>query len=267
MYCQSFENCGYCALASPEIWRLSASHKVAINENYGRELLELHTLGADGGYTQQDVIAAARALTGWSIATPREGGAFVFRPEWHDAEPKSFLGVTLPAGRGIDDGEQVLDIVARHPSTARYIATKLVRRFVSDSPPGSLVERAAVEFQRSDGDIRRVMALIISSPEYAHGVPGALKNALDWLVGGPELYQKPVGLLNPSPRSTHAHAALVEILTTMAARVSSEASAVVPLSGRPLDAAAIVGDPELSLAIRSALDALVRAASTPARGL
>jgi len=110
-------------------------------------------------------------------------------------------------------------------------------------------------------------ALLISSPEYAHGVPGALKNALDWLVGGPELYQKPVGLLNPSPRSTHAHAALVEILTTMAARVSPEASAVVPLSGRPLDAAAIVGDPELSLAIRSALDALVRAASTPARGL
>ena len=140
--------------------------RAGLNENYGRELLELHTLGVDGGYTQQDVIAAARALTGWSIATPREGGHFVFRPEWHDAEPKLFLGVTLPGGRGIDDGEEVLDIVARHPSTARYIATKLVRRFVSDSPPGSLVERAAAEFQRTDGDIRGVMALIVSSPEF-----------------------------------------------------------------------------------------------------
>lgn len=103
-------------------------------------------------------------------------------------------------------------------------------------------------------------AVLISSPEYAHGVPGALKNALDWLVGGPELYQKPVGLLNPSPRSTHAHGALVEILTTMAARVSPDASAVVPLSGRPLDAAAIADDPELARVIRSTLDALVQAA-------
>lgn len=140
--------------------------RAGLNENYGRELLELHTLGVDGGYTQQDVIAAARALTGWSIATPREGGRFVFRPEWHDAEPKQFLGVTLAGGRGIEDGEEVLDLIARHPSTARYIAKKLVRRFVSDSPPGSLVARAAAEFQRTDGDIRAVMALIVSSPEF-----------------------------------------------------------------------------------------------------
>ncbi len=148
--------------------------RAGLNENYGRELLELHTLGVDGGYTQQDVIAAARALTGWSIATPREGGHFLFRPEWHDAEPKQFLGVTLRGGRGIEDGEEVLDIIARHPSTARYIATKLVRRFVSDSPPGSLVARAAAEFQRTDGDIRAVMALIVSSPEfYSHTAYGA----------------------------------------------------------------------------------------------
>ena len=140
--------------------------RAGLNENYGRELLELHTLGVDGGYTQQDVIAAARALTGWSIATPREGGEFVFHPEWHDAEPKSFLGVPLPAGRGIEDGEELLDIVARHPSTAHYIATKLVRRFVADSPPPSLVERAAAEFRRTDGDLRRVMALLVSSPEF-----------------------------------------------------------------------------------------------------
>ena len=140
--------------------------RAGLNENYGRELLELHTLGVDGGYTQQDVIAAARALTGWSIATPREGGQFTFRPEWHDAEPKQFLGVTLSGGRGIEDGEEVLDILARHPSTARYLATKLVRRFVSDSPPASLIARAAAEIQRTDGDIRAVMALIVSSPEF-----------------------------------------------------------------------------------------------------
>ena len=140
--------------------------RAGLNENYGRELLELHTLGVDGGYTQEDVIAAARALTGWSIATPREGGSFVFHPEWHDAEPKRFLGVTLPAQRGIEDGEEVLDIAARHPATARFIATKLVRRFVSDTPPASLVARAAAEFQRTDGDIQRVMAVIVSSPEF-----------------------------------------------------------------------------------------------------
>jgi len=148
--------------------------RAGLNENYGRELLELHTLGVDGGYTQQDVIAAARALTGWSIASPREGGEFVFRPEWHDAEPKVFLGVTLPAGRGIEDGEEVLDLISRHPSTAQFIATKLVRRFVSERSPGSLVARAATEFQRTDGDIRRVMALLVSSPEFysraAYGV-------------------------------------------------------------------------------------------------
>jgi uncharacterized protein (DUF1800 family) len=147
--------------------RAQALHRRAgLNENYGRELLELHTLGVEGGYSQADVITAARALTGWSIALPREGGAFVFRPEWHDAEPKVFLGVPLLAGRGIEDGEEVLDIVARHPSTARFIATKLVRRFVSDSPPPALVARAATEFLRTDGDIRRVMALIVSSPEF-----------------------------------------------------------------------------------------------------
>jgi uncharacterized protein (DUF1800 family) len=137
-----------------------------LNENYGRELLELHTLGVDGGYTQQDVVNAARAFTGWSIARPRQGGGFVFRPELHDAGEKIFLGHRLPAGRGIEDGEEVLDIVAKHPSTARFIATKLVRRFVSDSPPPALVDRAAATFQRTDGDIREVLRTIFASPEF-----------------------------------------------------------------------------------------------------
>ncbi|MEJ7810805.1 MAG: DUF1800 domain-containing protein [Gemmatimonadaceae bacterium] len=137
-----------------------------LNENYGRELLELHTLGVDGGYTQQDVINVARALTGWTIDDPRQGGDFLFRPFAHDAGEKIVLGHRLPAGRGIEDGEAVLDIVARHPATARYIATKLARRFVSDTPPASLVERAAATFTRTDGDIREVVRTIVTSPEF-----------------------------------------------------------------------------------------------------
>jgi uncharacterized protein (DUF1800 family) len=139
-----------------------------LNENYGRELLELHTLGVDGGYTQHDVIEVARALTGWSIAGQRETnpGTFVFRPAVHDAGEKHVLGHLIPAGGGIQDGETVLDIVARHPSTARFIARKLCIRFVSDSPPPALVERAAATFQRTDGDIREVVRTIVTSPEF-----------------------------------------------------------------------------------------------------
>lgn len=142
-----------------------AGRKVrGLNENYGRELLELHTLGVDGGYTQQDVIEVARAFTGWSIQRPT--GEFVFRPEVHDAGPKQILGVSLPAGRGIEDGEEVLDVVAKHPATARFIARKLCIRFVSDSPPPALVDRAAATFTHTDGDIRQVVWTIVTSPEF-----------------------------------------------------------------------------------------------------
>jgi uncharacterized protein (DUF1800 family) len=137
-----------------------------LNENYGRELLELHTLGVDGGYTQADVVSAARAFTGWTVEKPRENGAFVFRPALHDAGEKRFLGHTLAANRGIEDGEQVLDMVATHPATARFIATKLVRRFVSDSVPPALVERVAATFTRTDGDIRECLRTIFRSPEF-----------------------------------------------------------------------------------------------------
>jgi uncharacterized protein (DUF1800 family) len=135
-----------------------------LNENYARELMELHTLGVDGGYTQKDVIEVARALTGWSI-DPREG-TFVFRPQMHDAGEKVVLGHKLPAGRGIEDGEEVLDIVARHPSTAHFITTKLVRHFVSDSAPPALVNRCAAVFSKTDGDIRETMRCIVTSPEF-----------------------------------------------------------------------------------------------------
>ena len=141
------------------------ARNTGLNENYGRELLELHTLGADGGYTQQDVINVARALTGWTINPPMTGGGFIFRPAMHDAGEKIVLGRKLAAGRGIEDGEDVLDMLARSPATARYIATKLVRRFVADDPPQSLVDDAAAVFLKTNGDIRQVVRTIVTSSE------------------------------------------------------------------------------------------------------
>ncbi|MBL0169456.1 MAG: DUF1800 domain-containing protein [Gemmatimonadaceae bacterium] len=140
--------------------------KRGLNENYARELMELHTLGVDGGYTQQDVIQVARALTGWTLSRGANGGAFLFRPEAHDAGAKVILGEKYAAGRGEDEGEAVLDLLARHPSTARFIATKLARRFVSDTPPAALVDRATATFRKTDGDIREVVRTIVTSPEF-----------------------------------------------------------------------------------------------------
>jgi uncharacterized protein (DUF1800 family) len=125
-----------------------------LNENYARELMELHTLGVDGGYTQKDVQEVARAFTGWTIEMPRQGGAFRFEPRLHDNGEKIVLGTKIPRGGGKRDGEMVLDLLARHPSTARFIATKLARRFVADEPPAALVARAAATFRDTDGDIR-----------------------------------------------------------------------------------------------------------------
>ena len=146
--------------------RLKQLRNGGLNENYGRELMELHTLGVDGGYAQQDVINVARALTGWTIRPPMAGGGFIFRPEMHDAGEKIVLGHKLAAGRGIEDGEDVLDIASRSPATAKFIATKLARRFISDNPPQSIVNEAAAVFQKTDGDIREVVRTIITSNEF-----------------------------------------------------------------------------------------------------
>ena len=137
-----------------------------LNENYGRELLELHTLGVDGGYTQADVTEAARCFTGWTIFQPQRGGEFVFNRRVHDDGEKTVLGVKIPAGGGISDGEKVLDIVARHPSTARFISKKLAMRFVADEPPASLVDRMAETFRKTDGDLRAVMKTMLESREF-----------------------------------------------------------------------------------------------------
>jgi uncharacterized protein (DUF1800 family) len=140
--------------------------RVGVNENYARELMELHTLGVDGGYTQRDVQEVARCLTGWGVDNFLISPAFAFHADQHDAGEKTVLGVRIAGGRGIEDGEQVLDILARHPSTAHFIAKKLVTHFVSDAPPPALVDRAAQTYLRTDGDIREVMRTIIESPEF-----------------------------------------------------------------------------------------------------
>jgi uncharacterized protein (DUF1800 family) len=137
-----------------------------LNENYARELMELHTLGVDGGYTQRDVVEVARAFTGWTIANPRQGVGFRFEPRLHDPGEKVVLGHKIAAGGAESDGEQVLDLLARHPSTARFIATKLAQRFVSDTPPAALVDRAAKRFRDTGGDLREVTRTILTSPEF-----------------------------------------------------------------------------------------------------
>ena len=193
-----------------------------INENYARELMELHTLGVDGGYTQKDVQEVARCFTGWTIFAPRGAGAaaqaimngrladrlrtdagkFFFNPRAHDDGEKIVLGHKIPAGGGAKDGLMVLDIVAHHPATAKFIATKLVRHFVSDDPPPALVERVAQTFLKTDGDIREVLKAIFFSPEFnsADAYRAKIKRPFELAIsavrtlgadtnGGPQMHQ------------------------------------------------------------------------------
>jgi uncharacterized protein (DUF1800 family) len=136
-----------------------------LNENYGREIMELHTLGVKGGYTQDDVIAVARCFTGWTVRSP-ERPEFVFAPFMHDYGEKTVLGHKIPAGGGEQDGLEVVDILAHHPSTAEFISMKLARHFVSYNPPGALVNRMARTFTKTDGDLRAVMETMLRSPEF-----------------------------------------------------------------------------------------------------
>jgi uncharacterized protein (DUF1800 family) len=160
-----------------------------LNENYARELMELHTLGVDGGYTQHDVIEVARALTGWSVDPrgARSGGgepAFIFRPALHDYGPKTILGHAFPAGRGEEEGEAVLDLLARSPATAHHLAFQLAQRFVADDPPPALVDRLAGVFLRTDGDLRAVTRALFTSPElYDAAVRGTkVKTPLEFVA-------------------------------------------------------------------------------------
>jgi uncharacterized protein (DUF1800 family) len=157
---------GRAAFRRPPTQPQPQNRRRGINENYARELMELHTLGVDGGYTQKDVQEVARAFTGWTIDMPRQGGGFRFEPRMHDDGEKVVLGVKIRSSGGKRDGEQVLDILAKHPSTSRFVAVKLARRFVADEPPPSLVDRAAARFRDTGGDIREVVRTIVTSPEF-----------------------------------------------------------------------------------------------------
>lgn len=169
----------------PQQQRPQQQARRGINENYARELMELHTLGVEGGYTQKDVQEVARCFTGWTIFAPRGGaavqammngpragmlrenaGTFLFNPRAHDDGEKVVLGHKIPAGGGLKDGLMVLDILAHSSATARFIATKLVRHFVSDNPPPELVERVAAAFTKNDGDIRETLRAVFFSPEF-----------------------------------------------------------------------------------------------------
>ena len=142
------------------------ARRPGLNENYGRELMELHTLGVDGGYTQDDVIAVARAFTGWTIYDPNRIAEFQFNPAFHDRKEKIVLGRKIPPGGGEQDGIQVIDILVRHPSTARFISRKLAQRFVADDPPQSLVDRMAATFTATGGDLRAVVETMLTSREF-----------------------------------------------------------------------------------------------------
>lgn len=144
---------------------LPPPRRAGLNENYARELMELHTLGVDGGYTQTDVREVARCFTGWTVGQ-QPNPMFLFRPRSHDKGEKLVLGKRIAAGGGIEDGLRVLDLLAKHPSTAKFISFKLAQRFVADEPPTSLVERAADVFTKTDGDIRQVVRTILTSPEF-----------------------------------------------------------------------------------------------------
>ncbi len=171
----------------PPVKRPGQARGRGLNENYARELMELHTLGVDGGYTQKDVVEVARAFSGWTVLPSgpareavekrlekvrrygglgfREDGDFLFRADMHDDGPKAILGYHLPPGRGIEDGETVLDLLASRRATARHLSTQLAVRFVSDSPPPALVDRLTATYERTGGDVRELLRTLVQSPE------------------------------------------------------------------------------------------------------
>jgi len=175
------------------------------NENYGRELLELHTLGVHGGYTQKDVYEAARCLTGWRVRAKFRRGTVFFEPTLHDPGEKFVLGQTIPAGGNEQDVERLLDIVCRHPSTARHIATKLVRRFVSEDEPASLVDRVAEVFKTSNGDIKSLVRTVLSSDEFKQSKGAKFKTPFRFVASA----------LRAVGADTHAHQPLIAYLARM----------------------------------------------------
>jgi uncharacterized protein (DUF1800 family) len=205
-----------------------------LNENYARELMELHTLGVDGGYTQKDVQEVARCFTGWTIRRPRGEGEFYFAPRIHDEGEKMVLGTRIPPGGGMADGLRVIDLLARHPATAHFISLKLARRFVSDDPPPSLVNQAAETFRQSEGDIPAVLRTLIGAPEFL----------------APEAYQtkvkKPLEFVASALRMTGAEVQLSHQLLRYLGRMGEPLFLAQPPTGYP-DAAASWTSPDMLL--------------------
>jgi uncharacterized protein (DUF1800 family) len=170
--------------------------KRGLNENLAREIMELHTLGVDGGYTQTDVTTFAKILTGWTNAGPQgqvgAPGTFIFVPQWHEPGPQVLLGKTYP-DTGLNQGEAALDDIVHRPATAKFIATKLVRHFVADDPPPSLVDRLSKVFNDSDGDLRKVTLALIDADEAWTAPLAKMRNPYDYLIAT-------VRLLGPVPQ-------------------------------------------------------------------
>ena len=156
------------------------------NENYAREIMELHTLGVDGGYTYADIQNVARAFTGWTLLPPRRpgdtAGEYLFNARQHDTDEKTVLGVTIPKGGNESDGLKVIEILANHPSTAKFVSKKLVRRFVSDNPPDALVQSVAATYQKTDGDIRQMMGVILHSDEFKNSYGQKVRRPLEFVA-------------------------------------------------------------------------------------
>ncbi len=164
-----------------------ANEKSAPNENYARELMELHTLGVDSGYTQQDVMELARCLTGWNVKEHFWLGDFVFKEDLHDTGIKNVLGLVIQ-NAGVKEAEQVMEMLVTHPSTARFVATKLTRRFIADDPPQEIIEKAAQSFLNTNGDIESVLRVIL----------------LDGLALARPKYKRPANFVTSALRMTNA---------------------------------------------------------------
>lgn len=199
MYIQKTLGAAAPADAATDNQPLKAKKQGGINENYAREIMELHTLGVDGGYTQQDVQEVARCFTGWSI--DRQTGAFAFHPRQHDNGAKVVLGHQIPAGGGMQDGETVLDILASHPSCAHFISRELCQRFVADEPPAALVDRIAKVFTESHGDLRGVTGAILASPEFLspESYGNKIKSPLEFAVSAVRASESTIVAKQPPP--------------------------------------------------------------------
>lgn len=184
----------------------------APNENYGRELMELHTIGASAGYSQQDVIEVSRALTGWTIVGPRdrkkEFGTYYFNPSMHSEGEKHVLGMTIPSG-GEDEGMMILDMLASHPSAAQFISRKIARRFISDSPSAEAVDSLAQTFAQADGDTRAIIRAIAQSDSFKSSAGQKFKKPLDFFISALRLTDAAIKLNARNGRKIQEHLRLL----------------------------------------------------------